>query len=86
MAPSASTSHNKSVSRNKRGIARRLEHTKSKESRPTKKVKVLEAEEEEEYLVRDIIGENETQYLVDWEDSSQGQQYSPTWVCTCLLS
>ena len=31
---------------------------------------------EGEYLIKCILGENETQYLIDWEGP-----WNPTWVC-----
>jgi len=46
-----------------------------------------------EYAARDILQENATKYLIDWEDNPvTGERYNPTWVskfhirccCKCL--
>ena len=42
--------------------------------------------EEEYFAIKDIIDENRTHYLVDWEDDQKtGEIFSPSWVCLFIF-
>ena len=70
----SSEQHTSRNSKRRHGFSSSLEAVK--ETTPTASA------EGEYWAIKDIIDENRTHYLVDWEDDQRtGEVFSPSWVC-----